>query len=281
MIDKGRLGWKLLRALGWRALGWYGVYRLGLWTGHYSRLKPPQTPPSARLRPLWQLPEVERLRAAGGDEAYRALMAEAEDILAGRVRLYGGEPVPLTLTPPLPLRHWTAYEGGRHLPPEMDVKDLWEPARMGWAFVLGRAYRWSGDERFAEAFWRFLEDFDRANPPYLGVNWLSGQEVALRLLALLFAQAVLASSAHSTPERLSRLTAMPPASHPRWRMLALSSTTTISVRRWDCTPPVWRWRACRRRSAGASRAGGNSTAPCRGKLLPTAPTASTRSTTTV
>ncbi len=208
MIDKGRLGWKLLRALGWRALGWYGVYRLGLWTGHYSRLKPPQTPPSARLRPLWQLPEVERLRAAGGDEAYRALMAEAEDILAGRVRLYGGEPVPLTLTPPLPLRHWTAYEGGRHLPPEMDVKDLWEPARMGWAFVLGRAYRWSGDERFAEAFWRFLEDFDRANPPYLGVNWLSGQEVALRLLALLFAQAVLASSAHSTPERLSRLTAM-------------------------------------------------------------------------
>lgn len=208
MIRKGLLGWKTLRALGWRSLGWYGLYRFGLWTGHYSRLKPPHLPPAARLRPLWQLPDAERLRAVGGDEACRALMEEAEDILAGRVRLYGGERVSLQLTPPLPLRPWTAYEGGRHLSPGVDIKDLWEPARLGWAFVLGRAYRWSGDERFAEAFWRLLEDFDRANPPYLGVNWLSGQEVALRLLALLFAHAVFVSSPHSTPERLSRLTAM-------------------------------------------------------------------------
>lgn len=207
-MRKVLLGWKILRALGWRALTWYAVYRLGLWTGHFSRQKPPAVPSSARLRPLWHLPDAGHLRAVGGEEAYRALMAEAEDILAGQVRLYGGEKVPLQFTSPLPLRPWTAYEGGHHLPPGVDIKDLWEPARFGWAFVLGRAYRWSGDERFPAAFWTYLETFDRANPPYQGVNWLSGQEVALRLLALLFAGDVFAASPHTTPQRLSRLTAM-------------------------------------------------------------------------
>jgi hypothetical protein len=130
-----------------------------------------------------------------------------EEIIAGKARLFGGPPLPLLLEPPGPLAHWTEYElgqapGGWGVE---DVKLIWEPARFGWVYPLGRAYRLSGDERCPGAFWRFFETFDHANPPNLGPNWTSAQEVALRLLAFTFAAAVFAGSAESTPARLERL----------------------------------------------------------------------------
>ncbi len=84
---------------------------------------------------------------------------------------------------------------------------MWEPARFGWAFTLGRAYHLSGDEKYAAAFWQFFETFTDANPPCLGPHWMSGQEVALRLMAFVWAAQVFAASPSSTPERKSRLAA--------------------------------------------------------------------------
>ncbi len=63
----------------------------------------------------------------------------------------------------------------------------------------------SKDERYPQAFWAFFEIFQQHNPPYLGPNWLSAQEVALRIMALAFCGQVFAASPHSTPQRLQAL----------------------------------------------------------------------------
>ena len=99
-------------------------------------------------------------------------------------------PVPLQLTFNEPLHHWTEYETGKapfpfSLFPIPDIKFIWEPARFGWAFTLGRAYHITQDEKYAEAFWKYFETFTDGNPPYLGPHWMNGQEVAIRLMALM------------------------------------------------------------------------------------------------
>ncbi len=134
-----------------------------------------------------------------------AVIAAADDVVAGKVRLFGGTPVSLDLRPPQPLRHWTEYEPGTRSGVFQDVKIIWEPARLGWAILLGRAYVISKEERYAEAFWKLLEDFLDANPPYLGWNWVSAQEAALRLLAMAYCWSVFAGSECSSDERAGML----------------------------------------------------------------------------
>lgn len=202
------IAFKALRELGPAPLALNTLYRLGLATGHYKRAIHPPAPISGlQLQPLWPLPAREELVAALGLEGRAALLAEADEIVMGRVRLFGSEPVDLQLAPPAPLAHWTDYETHRVTTPDIDIKFTWEPARFGWAFVLGRAWHISGDEKYAEAFWRYFETFQSANPPYLGPNWISGQEAGIRLMALVWAAQVFASSIHSTPERRAVLAA--------------------------------------------------------------------------
>jgi hypothetical protein len=201
------IGLKALRELGLRQLSLYALYQLGLRSGHYRRVTP--SPRQAegvypyRLHPVIKLPDPDQLTALLGNSGLEALRREADEIADGKVRLFGGAPVPLHLTPPTPLRHWSEYEGRAS---ELgDPKSIWEPARFGWAFSLGRAYWLTQAERYPEAFWHHFESFLAANPPYLGPNWASGQEVALRLCALVFAAQVFATSPHSTPVRMSNL----------------------------------------------------------------------------
>ena len=87
-----------------------------------------------------------------------------------------------------------------------DVKDVWEPARFGWAYDLIRAYVVLGDESAADAFYSELERWVAANPPFFGVHWACGQETAIRATALLYAEANIADAASSTPERRALLT---------------------------------------------------------------------------
>ena len=138
-------------------------------------------------------------------------MSAADEIAAGQVRLFGGAILrSLRLSLPGPLAHWTAYESGEQALPFLDgdppdVKFIWEPARFTWAFTLGRAYLLSGGERYPQAFWQHAETFLEANPPNLGPHWASAQEVALRLLAFVFALQIFDTSPHTTPERRLRL----------------------------------------------------------------------------
>ncbi len=204
---------KAITQLGLEPVALYALYHVGLRTGHYRRTESAASaaaPKYEALQPLVTLPAREAVVQALGDEGRAALLDEADEVVAGRVRLFGGEPVPLKLTFDEPLRHWTEYETGKAAMPfsgvgERDIKCIWEPARFAWALTLGRAYHVSGHERYAEAFWQCFEEFRNANPAYLGPNWMNGQEVAIRLMSLLWAAQLFGQAAASSAARRAAL----------------------------------------------------------------------------
>ncbi|MGH2620530.1 MAG: alginate lyase family protein [Anaerolineales bacterium] len=204
-----------IRELGLRAILEYGWYQIELWSGMLRRRTKPfrweQRPLRTWLREQTRgervLPQRERFlfrpEADLSDElagfhsgTTRKGSEEADEILAGRWRLFGGPPIQLGFPPdwgrpPLadgspqlvPLnRHWTQYQ----LDGEVDYRSLWEPARFGWCFTLGRAYRLTGIARYRDGYFTLLDSWLEANLPNLGPHWASGQEVALRMLALIF-----------------------------------------------------------------------------------------------
>ena len=124
---------KALSQLGFQPVLLNALYRLGLASGHYQRLERREQRESSDqgenrlLRPLFAFPTPEELLTVIGETGKAALLAEADEIVAGRVRLFGAEPVELDLAVPGKLAHWTAYETGNaafrpgHLP-SPDIK---------------------------------------------------------------------------------------------------------------------------------------------------------------
>ncbi len=164
---------------------------------------------SGKHEHILNLPDIEQVATAIGDEGISQLIAEADEIVAGQVRLFGDNPVPMVITPPGELTHWTDYEVGRKRAGEQggikDIKFIWEPARFGWAFTLARAYYLTEDERYSETFWQYFENFQNTNPQNMGPNWISAQEVALRVIAFVFSVQVFSKSTHSTARRATQL----------------------------------------------------------------------------
>lgn len=202
---------KALRQLGLTQVGLFGLYKLGLKTGHYKRVESSRPNTNSPISSsLFSFPTRDQLLEVLGRDGQRTLLAEADEIVGGKFRMFGGEPVDLKLDFDQPLHHWSDYETGKasitdYQLPITDIKMIWEPARFGWAFTLGRAWRVSGDDRYAEAFWHYFEIFDEGNPPYRGPNWTSGQEAAIRLMALVWANQLFANAPASTSERKSSI----------------------------------------------------------------------------
>jgi len=189
---------KAARDLGITKLWHYACYRIGLTSRHYRRLTPPRRSNysgAPGLPPYAQFPEV--------SQAQRDLMlAQADEIRRGKIRLFGGNPVPLNLDTGASDAHWTKLEKA---PPEEDIKFIWEPGRFAWAITLARTYAYSGDPAYAQEFWDKTLYFLDAHPPNLGRQWQSGQEVAIRLMALVFCDRVLATASSSTQYNRTRL----------------------------------------------------------------------------
>ena len=213
-MSRMRLQIKTIQQLGWKPALLYLQYKVYAKTGLYRLAAAGRLSPlykhTGELLPLpFRLPPKEALLEIIGD-GLDGLLREADEILDGRVRLFGSDPQPLVLRPPFPLKFWTkhsaAWTGGQ------DIKMIWEPGRFGWAPVLVRAYYLSGKEKYAEAFWSYTEEFLAANPPHRGPHWSSAQEVALRLISLVFSYSVVSFSPHTTWAR-SRLLAEAIAEH--------------------------------------------------------------------
>ena len=189
---------KAIRFLGLPKLWFYTLYRVGLLTGHFKRLTPSKMGIFSGEPALPPFEEFPQMSPSKLDQ----LLSEADQIRNGLVTLFGSLQVPLHLKAGASNQHWTELEKE---PPEKDIKFIWEPARFGWAITLARAYVHSGENIYAEDFWDKTLAFLKAHPPNLGRQWQSAQEVAIRLMVLVFCDRVFAHAPASTPEKRRRL----------------------------------------------------------------------------
>lgn len=209
---------KAFRELGPRQLWDYARYRSSLHLGvlRWQTASPNPPPSDDHLQlsqdPYYTLPDRNQITNLLRDQGMAQLRQLADEIAGGKARLFGGDPVPLQLETGLPLAHWTEYELGKIDSSYFDYKLIWEPGRFSWACSLARAYYLTGDERYALVFWQNTEQFLQANPAYLGAQWVSAQEAALRLIALAFCYQVFRASTYTTSGR-STLLAQAIATH--------------------------------------------------------------------
>jgi len=196
---------KYMNQFGLRPLALYALYKLGLKSGYYKRQTGKPETTALLSVPLFSLPAREKLLQTLGSEGRDILLTEADEILDGRARIFS-ELVPLQLNFDQTLHHWTDYENNPALlstlyAPGTDIKFIWEPARFGWGFILGRAYYVTQEDKYAEAFWKYFEAFVNTNPPNMGPHWMNGQEVAIRMLALVWAAHVFEAAPATSPAR--------------------------------------------------------------------------------
>jgi len=67
-----------------------------------------------------------------------------------------------------------------------DVKAPYELSRLQFLPVLGKAYRFTAEERYREAARNLLSDWIVQNPVSVGVNWTVAMEAALRAISICF-----------------------------------------------------------------------------------------------
>ncbi len=150
-----------------------------------------------------------------GDETPTDLLRAAERILQRRYRALGSREVQfnghvawlhsLNGDAHWPAdRHWTQIDF-RRASDRGDVKSCWEWNRHHGFVTLGRAYRYTGDERYVEEFARLLDWWCEQNPPEMGVNYASNLEIGLRCVSWLWAHHLMAPSRHYPSRSRARL----------------------------------------------------------------------------
>jgi len=197
---------RTLSRLGPRKLALYATHRLCLLTGWYRRRTPIHelgTVPSAvttSARSPFRAPDRSRSVELRVDLA--AVTAAADRIAAGEFLYFSNQ----WLRRP---SSWRAWPDGREIdgkhwsdvrvPADGDVKWVWEPSRFDWLYTLGRAWCWSGDEKYLACAVDLVDDWMTNNPPNSGVNWICAQECSIRLFAVVWfigvTEGVLTSSA--------------------------------------------------------------------------------------
>lgn len=179
-----------LKELGIRAVSQYIGYRLGLrsgwlrWRTHRALQQALSTPTGDLASGILPPPDLPAIRSCLTPEAIHALQQQCDEIASGVTRIFGSQTTPIVGHVASDQRDWSAL---RESALDKDVKLIWEPGRLGWVFPLTQAYWLSGDERHVQTFWSWSERFFNAYPPYRGWHWSSAQEVALRLVGLVFA----------------------------------------------------------------------------------------------
>ena len=176
---------KAIKQLGITPITLNALYRILLFGGFYKWFpKPPKIDLDLEISRI-ELPSRQTILDLLEKET-SSVIVEADEILTGKVRNYRTIPVPLVLDYAHCAHHWSLFETGHANAPAADIKDVWEPARFGWALVLARAYWITKDEKYVTAFWKYFSLYMDSNPAYLGPNWASAQEAALRLICLAF-----------------------------------------------------------------------------------------------
>ena len=164
--------------------------------------------------PAWLFDELPAFPGKIPWDAGQAVI-EADRILAGEWKYFSNEWIKTGFPPDWHVdprsgvkldaaKHWSLIdEYGNY-----DIKYVWEASRFSMVYTLIRAYAHQREERYAEGFWRLVEDWMDKNPPGLGANWIDGQEAALRLMALCFGYFAFRKAESSTAIRVGRLTVL-------------------------------------------------------------------------
>lgn len=185
-------GFKTIRQVGLLPVLQLGLYRFGLLTGHYRRVSETKQKKISEEKIDWIKPvqSVHDSEVAdflrGHSDLKEPCLQEARMIANGKCRIFGQTVVDIFQNGLDTSRHWTEYESGRVPLPVEDIKYIWEPARLGWVYTLARAYACREIPMLGECVWRLIDTFLKRNPVNYGPNWMNGQEVALRIFAMVF-----------------------------------------------------------------------------------------------
>ena len=146
-----------------------------------------------------------------------AIIASAERACAGRFDLLGHCDLSFGRAPkgidwhldPLsgkraPLVYWSQLDQLNPLDGG-DPKVTWELNRHAHFVTLGQAYWMTNDERFAASFIAQASAWMDANPPGMGINWMSSLEVAFRAISWLWALHLCAGSPLMTSDFMARI----------------------------------------------------------------------------
>jgi len=177
------------KRLGWSNCAAVAAQRVALRTGVYQRQLPIDRCPVPEM--LAGLRQPISFASEPWFAAPReTCLASAEALLAGCASWFSneahwvGSPPDWFIDPasgqrfPDGSQHWSRckpFAGA-------DIKRCWELSRWGWAPLLARAWRLSGDSRYRDALNAWSRSWCQANPVNGGSNWLCGQEASMRLL---------------------------------------------------------------------------------------------------
>jgi uncharacterized heparinase superfamily protein len=89
-----------------------------------------------------------------------------------------------------------------------DVRIVWELNRLHFLVDLGKAYRWSNDEKYVSKFIELVCDWDAKNPYEFSVNWTCAMDVAIRAVNLIWSLMFMLPSARLDEAFLTRLLRM-------------------------------------------------------------------------
>jgi hypothetical protein len=142
------------------------------------------------------------------------IIIRAEKAVRGRFDLLGhkdlsfGDPINWHLDPISgnrpPREHWSKFQIDRPLGND-DPKVIWELNRHTHFVTLGQAYWLTSDERFVSAFIEQATAWMDANPPGIGINWMSSLEAAFRAIAWLWALQLCSGSTQLTADFTARM----------------------------------------------------------------------------
>ncbi|MDP1730128.1 MAG: alginate lyase family protein [Devosia sp.] len=172
------------------------------------------------------LPGVRAAVSGASAEERAAIAAAAAAVLGGRFCALGQEWPRRETADLFPRSVWRldpvtggAWPGAdaycfdidyRHTDTLGDIKYVWEFNRLQMLQPLAAHALLSGDEASVQAIDRAIASWHEANPPFRGVGWSSGIEVALRAISLIFAASLVGDALR--PATMARLRAILSAS---------------------------------------------------------------------